>query len=207
MTVRSLQKEATRQRVLTAARELFDTDGYEETTVRAIANRAGVAVGSVFTSFPSKLDILSEVMGERLEALYAELDRISGQLRGSTTDRLRSLFALFISFETQRTRLFLAHIASAYDWRPGTTGRPFGQNQRLQQVVRDCLARGVATGDVDPRLDLELMVEMLLAAYAWTYRLAAWESADAEALSAAMDRKIGLLAQGFAPRPGISGLM
>ncbi len=207
MSVRNQQKAATRQRVLEAARELFDTLGYEETTVRAIAARAGVAVGSVFTSFPSKLDILSAVMEERLDALYAELDRVSGNLRGSTADRLRTMFALFFSFETQRTRLFLAHIASTYDWRPGAKAAPFGRNERLRQVVRDCLARGVAAGDVDPAIDLNLIIEMLVAAYAWTYRLAAWQDADAEAMSRAMDQQIGLLAQGFAPRAGASGLI
>lgn len=207
MSVRTQQKAATRQRVLQAARELFDTSGYEETTVRAIAARAGVAVGSVFTSFPSKADILSAVMEERLEGLYAELDRISGSLRGSTADRLRTLFALFFSFETRRTRLFLAHLASAYDWRPGTTAIPFGRNQRLRRVVRDCLARGVASGDVDPGLELDSIVEMLVAAYAWTYRLASWDGADAEAMSRAMDQQIGLLAHGFTPRTGSSGLI
>lgn len=205
MSVRSVQKEATRRRVLDAARELFETEGYEETTVREIARRAGVSVGSVFTSFASKLDILSEVMAERLDGLYAELDRIAGRLRGSTLDRLRSLFALFFAYETRRARLFLAHIAGAYDWRARASAAPFGRNERLKQVVRDCLARGVAAGDVDPSLDHDLAVEMLLAAYAWTYRLVVSEEADADALSRVMDLQIGLLAQGFSARPAANG--
>lgn len=204
---RSARKEATRRRVLDAARELFETEGYEETTVRAIAGRAQVSVGSVFTSYPSKADILSEVMGDRLEELYDELDRVGHQLRGSTADRLRSLFALFFAFEVRRKRLFLAHISATYDWRPGAAGKPFGTNERLKQVVRDCLARGVAAGDVDPAIDPEAIVEALLAVYAWTYRLAAWADADAEAMSDAMDQQIGLLALGFSPRAQVSGLI
>ncbi|MDD3836322.1 MAG: TetR/AcrR family transcriptional regulator [Phenylobacterium sp.] len=204
---RTDRKEATRRRVLDAARELFETEGYDETTVRAIAKRAEVSVGSVFTSFPTKLDILSEVMGERLDELYDELDRVGHQLRGSTADRLRSLFALFFAFETRRKRLFLAHIAATYDWRPGTDARPFGRNERIKQVIRDCLARGVVAGDVDPTVDQEVVVDCLLAAYAWTYRLAAWEDADADAMSRAMDHQIGLLAKGFTPRAQVSALI
>lgn len=204
---RSARKEATRRRVLEAARDLFEAEGYEETTVRAIARRAGVSVGSVFTSFPSKLDILSEAMGERLNDLYDELDRVGHQLRGSTADRLRSLFALFFAFETRRKRLFLAHIASTYAWRAGAMASPFGRNERLKQVVRDCLARGVAAGDVDPAIDPEIIVETLLATYAWTYRLAAWSDADADTMSQAMDRQIGLLELGFSPRTRVSGLI
>ena len=40
---------------------------------------------------------------------------------------------------------------------------------------------------MDPGLDLEVAIDVLVAAYAWTYRLAAWEDADATTMSAAFD--------------------
>ena len=199
MSLRKSQKEATRQRVLDAARELFEAKGFEAATVREIAKLADVSVGSVFTTFASKGDILSQVMADRLDALAAELDRLAPHLRGSTPDRLRSIFAIHYAFETRRTRLFLAHIAAAYNWTLGPTSRPYGRNPRLRAVVRDCLIDGIARGDVDPAADLDVVVDALMASYAWTYRLAAWEDADAEAMSAVMDRHIGLIAGGFRP--------
>jgi len=197
---RKSQKEATRQRVLDAARDLFETRGYEETTVREIARQAEVSVGSVFTTFSSKGDILSQVMADRLDALYAELDRVAPHLRGSTPDRLRSLFAIHYAFETRRTRLFLAHIAAAYNWTLSPASRPYGRNPRLRKVVQDCLADGVARGDVDPAADLDVVIDALMASYAWTYRLAAWDEADAQAMSTVMDRHIGLISEGFRAR-------
>ncbi|WP_374575374.1 TetR/AcrR family transcriptional regulator [Phenylobacterium sp.] len=205
--MRKAQKEATRQRVLDAARSLFESRGYEETTVRAIAKEAGVAVGSVFTSFASKSEILSQVMADRLEGLYAELDRLAPCLRGSTADRLRTIFAFHFSFETRRTRLFLAHIAAAYDWTRSAASMPYGRNPQLKQIIFDCLAEGAARGDVDPTVDLEMVVDLLMAAYAWIYRLAAWEGADADTMSAVMDRQIGLIARGFLPRGQASSLL
>jgi AcrR family transcriptional regulator len=169
--------------------------------VREIAVRAQVSVGSVFTTFSSKGDILSQVMADRLEGLYGELDKVLPHLRGSTADRLRSMFAIHFAFETRRTKLFLAHIAAAYNWTLGPSSRPYGKTPRLRQTVRDCLAEGVGRGDVDPKIDLDVAVDLLMAAYAWTYRLAAWEDADAETMSGAMDRQIGLIADGFRPRP------
>lgn len=200
LSVRKSQKEATRQRVLDAARDLFESKGYEAATVREIAQIAAVSVGSVFTTFASKGDILSQVMADRLDGLYAELDRLAPHLRGSTPDRLRSIFAIHYAFETRRTRLFLAHIAAAYNWTLSPSSRPYGRNPRLKGVIRDCLADGVARGDVEPSADLDLIVDSLMASYAWTYRLAAWEGADAETLSAVMDRHIGLIADGFRRR-------
>jgi AcrR family transcriptional regulator len=200
LSARQSQKEATRCRVLEAARELFDTDGYVETTIRAIARRAGVSVGSVFTTFSSKGEILSQVMQDRLEGLYGELDRLVPHLRGSTADRLRSMFAIHFAFESPRTKLFLSHIAAAYDWTLPPTARPYGRTERLKEIMRDCLAEGVLRGDVDPDADLNDIVSLLLAAYGWTYRLAAQGEADAKAMTEVMDRQIGLIAAGFTPR-------
>jgi AcrR family transcriptional regulator len=197
---RQTQKEATRNRVIDAARELFDGQGYEGTTIREIASHAGVSVGSVFTTFASKGEILSQVMQERLDPLYAELDRVIPHLRASTPDRLRSMFAIHFAFEAPHTRLFLAHITAAYDWTLSSEARPFGRTPRLQDIIRQCLARGVEEGDVDPTVDQQEIVDLLLAAYAWIYRLAAWDGADVATMTSVMDRQIGLIASSFTPR-------
>lgn len=197
---RQSQKEATRQRVLKAARELFDTHGYQGTTIREIARHAGVAVGSVFTTFASKGEILSEVMLARLDPLYAELDRVMPHLRGPTVDRLRTMFAIHFEFEARHVRLFLSHIAAAYDWTLPPGARPYGRTPRLQDIIRETLAKGVADGDVRPDADFQEIIDLLMAAYSWTYRLVITRDADAKAMIEVMDRQIGLIAQGFAPR-------
>ena len=197
---RQTQKAATRSRVLDAARELFDTQGYQGTTIREIAGHAGVSVGSVFTTFASKGEILSQVMESRLERFYAELDRTVPHLRGSTADRLRSIYAIFFAFEEARTKLFLSHIAAAFDWTLPPTARPYGRNPRVRELLHDTLAKGVADGDVDSRADLAAITELLIAAYAWTYSLVVTEGADVERLTAVLDTQIGLVADGFRPR-------
>ena len=196
---RSSQKQATRQRVIEAARELFDTQGYEGATIREIARHAGVAVGSVFTTFASKGEILSEVMQARLAPLYAEIDRVTPHIRGATADRLRTMFAVHFAFEARQTRLFLAHIAAAFDWTLTPGAKPYGRNVHFQDVIKATLARGVAQGDLRPDVDHQEVVDLLMAAYAWTWRLAA-TGADAKAMIAVMDRQIGLIAEGLAPR-------
>jgi AcrR family transcriptional regulator len=186
--------------VLEAARELFDSHGYQGTTIREIARHAGVAVGSVFTTFASKGEILSEVMQARLEPLYAELDRVMPHVRGATADRLRTMFAIHFEFEAQHVRLFLAHIAAAYDWTLPASSRPYGRTPRLQEIIRETLQKGVEQGDVRPDADHQEIVDLLMAAYAWTYRLVVTREAGPRVLIAAMDRQIELIAEGFAPR-------
>ena len=201
-TSRQTQKEATRQRVMDAARVLFDTQGYQGTTIREIARHAGVSVGSVFTTFASKYEILSQVMQDRLEGLYGELNRTIPHLRGPTADRLRTMFAIHFAFEVRHKRLFLAYIAAAFDWTLPPTSIPMGRNQRLQGLIGDCLAKGVEQGDVEPSIDPQEVIDLLMAAYIWVYRLAAWHDAEAAAMTEVMDRQIGLICEGFRPRKG-----
>ena len=197
---RQTQKEATRNRVIEAAKELFDTQGYQGTTIREIAAHAGVSVGSVFTTFASKYEVLSQVMADRLDGLYAELDRVMPHLRGGTVDRLRTMFAIHFAFEVRHKRLFLAFIAATYDWTLPPTSTPMGRNRRLQDIIGECLAKGVEDGDVDPGLNQQEVIDLLMAAYVWVYRLAAWHDADAPAMTEVMDRQIALIAAGFAPK-------
>jgi AcrR family transcriptional regulator len=197
---RQSQKAATRQRVLEAARELFDTHGYQASTIREIARHAGVSVGSVFTTFASKGEILSEVMLARLDSLYAEIDRVMPHVRGSTAERLQTLFAIHFEFEARQVRLFLSHIAAAYDWTLSPAARPYGRTPRLQEIIREILLQGVASGHVRGDIDPQEVIDLLMAGYAWTWRLVVTEGADSKALIQAMDRQISLIAEGFAPR-------
>jgi TetR/AcrR family fatty acid metabolism transcriptional regulator len=50
-----------RQAILRAARELFATQSYDDTTIAEIARAAGVAVGTVYLYFTNKHDILVDV--------------------------------------------------------------------------------------------------------------------------------------------------
>lgn len=197
--VRETQKQGTRRKVLEAARDLFNEIGYDETTIRAIAERAGVSVGSVFTTFASKADVLSQVMDDRVEALYAELDRVARHLRGSVVDRVSSVFAIHYDFECRRVKLFLAHIAASFSPSLEVTTIPYGRNSRFKTMLIDMIADGVQRGEVRADADLDLVLDTLMAAYAWNYRLAAQKRADAATLTAVMERQVALIFDGLRP--------
>jgi AcrR family transcriptional regulator len=197
--VREAQKLETRRKVLAAARDLFNEIGYEETTIRAVAERAGVSVGSVFTTFASKADVLSQVMDDRVEALYSELDRVARHMRGSTVDRLCSLFAIHYDFECRRVRLFLAHIAASFSPSLEPTTIPYSRNSRFRTMILDMLVEGQGRGEVRGDTDLELVLDTLMAAYAWNYRLAATDNCDHATMSEIMERQIKLLFDGLKP--------
>ena len=77
---RAQNKEAIRKRIVTAALNLFQTKGFEATTTRAIARKAGIAEGTVFNYFKTKEDIA-------LHFFEQEVDQAIAAVRGSA--RLR----------------------------------------------------------------------------------------------------------------------
>lgn len=60
---RNLAKAATRAKVLKAGRDLFEERGYQCSTIRAVALRAGMSTGAVFASFTDKADLYRAVYG------------------------------------------------------------------------------------------------------------------------------------------------
>lgn len=60
---RAQAKARTQQRVLAAARTLFDRDGYATATIRAIAKEAGMSTGAVFANYEDKADLYRAVYG------------------------------------------------------------------------------------------------------------------------------------------------
>jgi AcrR family transcriptional regulator len=64
--VREQQAAHTRARIVEAAGELFETQGYGRTTVRQIAQAAGVAPDTVYAVFGTKIRVLTALLDARL---------------------------------------------------------------------------------------------------------------------------------------------
>ena len=62
---------AKRQQILDAALKMFEESGYEKTTMRGIAERAGISLGSAYYYFKSKEQLIQGFY-YRLHDLLAE---------------------------------------------------------------------------------------------------------------------------------------
>jgi AcrR family transcriptional regulator len=69
LSLRERKKRETRQRILDVAVELFQDQGFDQTSVDEIAARADISRGTCFNYFPNKEDILREIALRELEHL------------------------------------------------------------------------------------------------------------------------------------------
>ena len=71
-------KEDIRGRILTVARQQFERKGYSKTSMREVAELAGVGVGNIYNYFTNKDELFREVVRPVLYALEAMLQEHHG---------------------------------------------------------------------------------------------------------------------------------
>jgi AcrR family transcriptional regulator len=112
---RAERKEDKRERLRDAAWELFTTRGYDATTTKEIAARAGVASGTLFLYAHDKADLLFLVFHERLSAAVDEGLRTLPP-DAALIDQLMHLFAGFFRAYAQApdvARAFIKELPGA----------------------------------------------------------------------------------------------
>ena len=81
------KSEATREKILNAALALFRKQGFDPTTMRDVAKKAGVALGAAYYYFPSKEAVVMAYY-EQIQAAHLEQARAAYADARSFRDRL-----------------------------------------------------------------------------------------------------------------------
>src|SRR6266545_8129641 len=74
-SARSRGQHQRRKRIVQAAAALASRGGVEAMQMRTVAERAGVALGTLYRYFPSKMDLVVAVVSEELDLLEGSLER------------------------------------------------------------------------------------------------------------------------------------
>jgi AcrR family transcriptional regulator len=69
-------REASRARLLAAARKLFARQGYESTTMQQIVREANTSIGNAYFYFTNKEELLKTLLDEALRASWARIDPV-----------------------------------------------------------------------------------------------------------------------------------
>lgn len=163
-SLRERHAAVTRSAILDAARRLFAEQGFAATAVRPIAEEAGVAVQTLYSTFGSKQGLLLALVDTvREQARSQEL----GQ-RMDETDDPRELVGLAARIRRQVMELGGDIVAT---FREGAAGDPevraayeVGQRRTREGVGRLC-SRLEAVGALRPGLTHKLAVDQVVAMF------------------------------------------
>ncbi|MCB5911995.1 TetR/AcrR family transcriptional regulator [Streptomyces pinistramenti] len=161
---RASRRAGTRRKLFDAAVTLIAEQGFSATTVDEIADRAGVAKGTVYYNFTSKNDLFEELLRDGIDLLAASLRHAADTTyrRGGT--RIDALDAMvragldFIAGSPSLTQLYVAEL-----WRTNRTWRATLKSVRGRAlaVVESVLRDGVDTGELSDDIDIPLTASAL----------------------------------------------
>jgi AcrR family transcriptional regulator len=150
---RGQQKQDKRERIRRAAWELFLERGYEETTTRAVAERAKIASGTLFLYASDKQDLLFLIMHDRLsEAVEEAFDTLPR--RAPLLEKWMHLFGRIFRMYGEHPALGAAFVRLL----PGATGPnaervnalTFAFLHRVGALVREAQEQGEVARDLLP---------------------------------------------------------
>ncbi|MFJ6580435.1 TetR/AcrR family transcriptional regulator [Streptomyces sp. NPDC091368] len=161
----STRRQATRTKLYEAAVTLIAEQGFSATTVDEIAERAGVAKGTVYYNFKSKTELFEELLRHGVALLTASLRTAAEETAERGGSRVEALDAMiraglvFIDRYPAFTQLYVAEL-----WR---TNRAWNSTllvvrQEAVAVVEGVLREAVGAGELSEEIDVQLTAAALV---------------------------------------------
>jgi AcrR family transcriptional regulator len=172
MAIREEVAALKRERTIGAAVELFYENGYEKTTLEAVAERLGVTKPFIYSHFSSKAELLGDICSRGISASLTAIDSVlpidEGPYR--KMEILSQRFVTAVLENQEYIAIFTREekgLSDADSLRINDMRRDF--DRKLTGLIRD----GVASGDFtveDPHIAALSIGGMVSWAYVWFRR-------------------------------------
>jgi AcrR family transcriptional regulator len=149
----------TRERLLAAAQALIEEGGYCAASVVAVAERAGVAAGTLYRHFDSKEELFVEVFRSVCDREVRAMRAAAADVESSHVDRLETVLATFAERALRRPRLAWALLAEPVD--PLVDAERLAYRERYAGMTAEALRAGIAAGEL-PEQNVELTAAALV---------------------------------------------
>jgi len=201
--LRERQKAGRRRSILAAAQDLFQREGFEETRIERIAERAEVAAGTVYNHFQSKGDLLLALVAQDGEEVRAAGRRVIASPARDPVTAVRRLLEIYVDHS-------LVHLSKGM-WRNAMAtaltqpDSPFGLgyaelDRKLAAQVADLLRvlqeRGQIARSIDCRVAGDVLFEVCNSLF---MGFVAREAMSLAELKREMARQVRLVFYGLLP--------
>lgn len=134
--------------ILNAARQLVAASGFREVQMAAIAEAAGIAIGTLYRYFPAKSDLMVEVVGL---VAQREVDVVAAVAvrEGTAAHKLGEAAWCFASRALRGRRM--AHALVAEPVEPEVEAARLKYHRALGQVFYQIIEQGIRSGELPPQ--------------------------------------------------------
>jgi AcrR family transcriptional regulator len=152
---RSRKGVETRARLVAAAKEIFERDGFLDARISDIAERAGLSHGSFYHYFESKEEVFREVANEVDERLSAPMDTVILDPTSTLTpaERIREAIRIHLQSYREEARIMgVIEQVSRFDpdVRALRTERHYHYHRAMTDSIRSLQRHGLVDPDLDP---------------------------------------------------------
>jgi len=174
-----------RKRILDATLAIASKGGYEAVQMRAVAERADVAVGTLYRYFPSKVHLLVSALGREFERIEAKTDRTA--MAGTPYERLHQMIGR-LNRAMQRNPLLTEAMTRAFVFADASAA---GEVDHVGKLMDTMFARAMSDGE--PTEDQYHIARVI--SDVWLSNLLAWltRRASATDVSKRLDLAVRLL--------------
>ncbi|MFB7223785.1 TetR/AcrR family transcriptional regulator [Streptomyces sp. NPDC056227] len=160
-----------REELLATAAEVFAAQGYNATTVRKIADAAGMLAGSLYYHFDSKESMLDEILSTFLDDLWARYDAVLAAGLGPRETIEALVTESFREIDRHRAAVAIYQNESKHLGNQPRFGYLAGSQQKFEKAWLGTLERGVAAkvfrADLDVRLTYRFVRDTVWVAASW----------------------------------------
>jgi len=157
------QKQFLRQEILDAASELFVREGYENVSMRRIAEKIEYSPTTIYLYFRDKAELLEQVCAETFARLSLVLSRIQAE-PGDPIERLKRGLVAYIKFGIDNPHHYRATfmLRAPTDFDEAKRERPDSPGMQAFDFLRHRVNDAVGAGKIKNR-DVELVSQTLWA--------------------------------------------
>lgn len=160
----STRRQATRQKLFEAAVTLIAEQGFSSTTVDEIAERAGVAKGTVYYNFASKTVLFEELLRHGIGLLTASLQSAADETAergGSHVDALDAMVRAGLHFIARHPALTQLYVAELWRTNRAWQSTLMVVRRQATAVIESVLREGVAARELSEDVDIPLTASAL----------------------------------------------
>lgn len=177
-------REAIRRRILDAARDLFVRDGFEQVSIRRIAELVEYSPAAIYGYFPSKDDIFFGLAEEGFQLMHGDHQAMAALEALPPLDRVREIFWRFYLFSREHPQYFALMFVDRSVPRISREYERFAFAREMKAVLVSHVQSAVRSGTLPAHIAPDVMFRIVssaligVAVMRLSDRLAPGEDAD-----------------------------